>query len=235
MIDFHTHILPGIDDGSRHTDMTLAMLRAEIEQGVTEIVCTPHFYSSRSSFDAFLERREASLSRVLARMDELGMGEEAPRLHVGAEVYYFPGMSEAERLPELCIRGTQTLLLEMPFAQWDERLLKEVKAIIEKRKLTVVLAHVERYAGFQKRKNVWSEILDLPVTVQMNAGSFQKGLRKRHFCLEMLRKRPGSIIGSDCHNLEERRPNLAGARDVIKKKLGEDALKAIDRNAQMLL
>lgn len=45
MIDFHTHILPGIDDGSRSVEMTMQMLNAETEQGVTGIVATPHFYA----------------------------------------------------------------------------------------------------------------------------------------------------------------------------------------------
>ena len=58
MIDFHTHILPGIDDGSRNIDMTVAMLSEEVSQGVTAVVATPHFYANRTSVAAFLERRE---------------------------------------------------------------------------------------------------------------------------------------------------------------------------------
>ena len=233
MIDFHTHVLPGIDDGSRSTDMTLEMLREERRQGVTEVVCTPHFYSSRNSVDAFLEHREVSLSHVKARLDELN--GHAPQLWIGAEVYYFPGMSEAVRLPELCIQGTKVLLLEMPFSQWDERVYREVKAIISERRLSVVLAHVERYHGFQKKKQIWENVLNLPLTVQLNAGSFQKGLMRRRFCIDMLRARPNSIIGSDCHNLTDRPPNIAGAREVIAKKLGDEALAAVDRTAAKIL
>ena len=233
MIDFHTHVLPGIDDGSKSTDMTLEMLREEMRQGVTQIVCTPHFYSNRMSADTFLKRREVSLSHVKARLDELG--EHAPDLRVGAEVYFFSGMSEAARLPELCIEGTNVLLLEMPFSQWDERVYREVKAIISERRLSVVLAHVERYHGFQKKKQIWERVLDLPLTVQLNAGSFQKGLMRRRFCIDMLRARPDSIIGSDCHNLTERPPNIAGAREMIAKKLGGEALAEVDRSAEKIL
>jgi protein-tyrosine phosphatase len=57
MIDFHTHILPGIDDGSKNIEMTMEMLEEEARQGVTEICATPHFYAHRMSFDSFLEKR----------------------------------------------------------------------------------------------------------------------------------------------------------------------------------
>ena len=235
MIDFHTHILPGIDDGSRNSDMTMAMLAEESAQGVTAIAATPHFYSDRISIDGFLDRRAASLARVQERLADSGLTSSAPMLYTGAEVYYFPGMGKAERLRELTISGTDTVLIEMPFVQWDERIVTEVTDVIREQKLRVVLAHVERYIGYQKNKRYWNQILELPLTVQLNAGSFMKGLRKRHFCLEMLKERPDSIIGSDCHNLESRRPNLAEARAVIEKKLGSRTLAAIDAKTEAVL
>ena len=64
MIDFHNHILPGIDDGSRDSEMSLAMLRMEREQGVTEIVFTPHFYAQEDSVTHFIKKREHSVSRL---------------------------------------------------------------------------------------------------------------------------------------------------------------------------
>ena len=102
MIDFHTHILPGIDDGSRDIEMTAKMLEMEREQGVTYIYATPHFYAHRRSVQSFLDRREGALLQVrelLARHPEL------PEISAGAEVYYFTGMGRAEQLPELCIEG----------------------------------------------------------------------------------------------------------------------------------
>ena len=53
MIDFHTHILPGIDDGSRNSEESIQMLNLEQEQDITKIVFTPHFYANRNSVERF--------------------------------------------------------------------------------------------------------------------------------------------------------------------------------------
>ena len=65
MIDFHSHVLPGIDDGSRDTDMSLAMLRMEQEQNVQAVVATPHFYAEQDSVKSFLKRRSHSMERLM--------------------------------------------------------------------------------------------------------------------------------------------------------------------------
>jgi protein-tyrosine phosphatase len=164
------------------------------------------------------------------------MGSEADiRLMAGAEVYYFQGMGKAERLPDLCIEGTDTILVEMPFVQWTEDIYRDIRTIIEDRQLTVVLAHIERYPEFQKSDKIWNKVMDLPLVTQLNAGSYLKGWRKRKFCLNWIKERPSSVLGSDCHNLTTRRPNLKAAREVIEKKAGAEALKEIDRTAAKLL
>jgi protein-tyrosine phosphatase len=70
MIDFHTHVLPGIDDGSRDIAMTERMLEMEMEQGITRVIATPHFYAHRRSVDSFLERRSAAYEEVQKLLDK---------------------------------------------------------------------------------------------------------------------------------------------------------------------
>jgi len=226
MIDFHTHILPGIDDGSRDLEETKEMLQEEAAQGVSHIVATPHFYAHRRSIEFFLTRREGSLKTVA--------DFNAPIL-VGAEVYFFPGMGRADKLRSLCIGETDLILVEMPFDQWTEEVYTEIKDIIYKQKLRVILAHVERYPHFQKKQDIWDRIMELPLTVQLNAGSFTGGFRQRRFALNMLKQNGNVILGSDCHNMDTRRPNLSEARNVIKKKIGEGRLKQLDETAANLL
>ena len=88
MIDFHTHILPGIDDGSKNIEMTEAMLEEEARQGVTEICATPHFYAQRMSFDSFLENRRHAAEITAELLDRRG---DLPKIYTGAEVFYFQG------------------------------------------------------------------------------------------------------------------------------------------------
>lgn len=238
MIDFHTHILPGIDDGSRDMDMTIRMLEAELDQGVTHICATPHFYAHRRSVDFFLERRNRALKevrKVLADRPDL------PQITSGAEVLYFRGMEQAELLPELCLEGTDILLLEMPFNQWTEEMAKAIETILTKRGLKIVLAHVERYLRFQKDKTAWEQVLNMPLTLQMNAesfihaGSFLRQNKEHKLCLQLLEERSDCILGTDCHNMDERKPNLAEARAVIEKKIGTKRLEEIDAYTETLL
>ena len=235
MTDFHTHILPGIDDGSRDIEMTEKMLEAELSQGVSHICATPHFYAHRRSVQQFLERRERALAHVRKLLEAR---PELPRVTVGAEVYYFSGIGRAEAIHDLCLEGTDILLLEMPFGQWRKDMARDVSDIIRKRHLRVVLAHIERSEQFQKDRSAWNEIMSMPVTLQMNSGSFiASGLRRyaHKFCLRTLELYDNCIIGSDCHNLTDRAPNLSKARKVIERKAGKERLELLDRYTHKLL
>lgn len=177
MIDFHTHILPRMDDGSRRMAETQKMLKMEYDQGVRQVVASSHFYAQHEFPETFLDRRERRLARVREILHEEEWGQEM-QIFGGAEVLYYNGMADSPMLPSLCIEGTDTLLLEMPFSQWDKEVYREVRKIIEHRRIKVILAHVERYSSYQKNKDIWEEILDLPLTIQLNAGEILQLERK---------------------------------------------------------
>ena len=99
MIDFHTHILPGIDDGSRDIRMTEQMLEKEAAMGVTHVYATPHFYAHRANVNRFLERRQRSYAQV---QELLERRSDLPKVTVGAEVYYFEGMGKAGGISASC-------------------------------------------------------------------------------------------------------------------------------------
>ncbi len=227
MIDFHTHILPGIDDGSQNIETTETMLLEEKRQGVKLIAATPHFYANRTSIGRFLERRSGAMEKTKKLTEEAD--EPLPEIIAGAEVYYFEGIGDASEIGRLCIGETRTILLEMPFEQWNERILQDTEALISRQRLQVVLAHVERYIRLQRDRRVWERMMALPVIPQINAGSLipQGGIfapdRKRKFCLRLLEERQAVIIGSDCHDLAGRAPNLESARREIIRTLGPDA------------
>ena len=115
MIDFHSHILPGIDDGSKDVAESLAMLSALKEQGVDTVVATPHFYANHHSVEEFLRRRQKAMDRLSAELSE-----GAPTIVLGAEVRYYEGISHLQNLESLCIGDSKLLLLEMPFYKWTE-------------------------------------------------------------------------------------------------------------------
>ena len=122
LIDFHSHILPGIDDGSKTVDMSIAMLRMEAEQGIRHVVATPHFYPQHDTPERFLRRR-AEAEYVLR--EAMGKYDNLPKLSLGAEVYYFPGISDSESISKLTIDQKRCILIEMPGAPWTDGMFRE--------------------------------------------------------------------------------------------------------------
>ena len=230
MTDFHTHILPGIDDGSRNMEETQLLLGQEELQGVGRILATPHFYAGKESAPHFFEKREKALSKVRAFLEKQ---EQAPQIRAAAEVYYFPRMGEAGILPRLCMEGGRLLLVEMPFVQWTGEMYRDVEKIIRKQELTVMLAHVERYYGFQKDKSIWKAVFDLPLYAQINAGSLLR-FGSRGFAVKFIKAGHKVLLGSDCHHHEYRPVNLEAGREVLRRKLGEEALEEMDRMGKEL-
>lgn len=231
MIDFHSHILPGIDDGSRDLEESIQMLEEEKRAGVELVFATPHFYAEQCSISRFLQRRAAAFEKV---KEAAGDRQDIPELRLGAEVYYFPNMGQADTLPELCLEGTDILLLELPFVQWTEQILSDVTYIVKKRKLRVMLAHIERYYAYQKKKGIWREMLSLPVYLQVNAGSLQNR-KKRKLDITLFQEGYSCVMGSDCHNMEQRPPNLAGGREILRQGLGQSVLDGMDERGRRML
>lgn len=231
MTDFHTHILPGIDDGSKDIGMTAEMLEAEKRQGVSHIFATPHFYAHRRSVQQFLDRRQAAFDEVQELIAERPW---LPEVIPGTEVYYFRGIGRAEQIEKLCVVGSDILLLEMPFDQWHSDIVKDVEALIEKKHLRIVLAHLDRYEQFQKDRSAWNKVTEMPLTIQLNCESIiekDSWIRRNHkhsLCMSLLNSRDNIIIGSDCHNLTDRAPNIAEARAVIEKECGTERLAQLD-------
>lgn len=231
IVDFHTHVLPGIDDGSGSVEESLAMLRMEAAQGIRRVVATPHFYAQVDAPKPFLERRAAAVSRLLEAMEAF---PELPRLSVGAEVHYFSGISDADILPELAIDGGRYVLVEMPMTVWTDRMYRELENIHGHFGLTPIVAHVDRYIGPMQTYGIPERLMELPVLVQANAAFFQRFTTKR-MALRMLAEGQIHLLGSDCHDLKTRPVNLAQTVDLIEKKLGREAIARINACERMIL
>lgn len=228
VIDFHSHILPGIDDGSRDAAMTRAMLEMSAAQGVTHMVATPHFYADSDTVERFLARRERAIEAAVPLAQEAGVD-----LFVGAEAAFFDGMSASEEIENLKIEGTDLLLLEMPFRAWSARDVRELERLINNG-FEVILAHMERFPQFQRDKGITDAVLDLPLLVQINAEALLSW-GSRHLPLKWFKEGRAHLLGSDCHNTDRRSPDLAEGRAVLAKKLGEDFLAGMDDFAEEIL
>jgi len=209
LCDLHSHILPGVDDGCRTVEESRAVLRRCVETGIEKLALTPHFYPEKRSLESFLERRAAAFESLREAMG----AEPCPQLILGAEVSYYPGLLQEERIEELCLGASNYLLLEMPFSRWTPGILRNVRALRHEQGVIPILAHVERYMAMNDRRTL-DELLDAGVLMQMN-GECILDLRSRRKAMKMIRKGLVDVLGSDCHGYEYRPPNLAAAWKLL--------------------
>lgn len=224
--DFHSHVLPGVDDGSRSLKESLALLRMEAEQGVSHVVATPHFYPRYDSPADFLARRHEAKIRLMEAMED---HPELPRLTIGAEVHYFSGISESDILQRLTIGEKRCILIEMPSVPWTNVMYRELEGISEKQGLIPVIAHVDRYISPFRSYGIPERLAELPVLVQANASFFLRPSTRR-MAIRMLKRDQIHLLGSDCHNLTDRQPNLGDAVSRIRKSLGQEWIMRINEN-----
>lgn len=228
--DFHSHVLPAIDDGSASLEESLALLEMEAAQGIRHVVATPHFYPRYDRPEEFFQRRdraEAALRQALENRPDL------PRLSVGAEVHFFRGISQSDVIDKLTIDATPYVMIEMPTENWTESMYRELEELSRYRGIIPIIAHVDRYISPFHTHGIPERLSQMPVVVQANANFFLdagKGL-----AFKMLRKGQIHLLGSDCHDLKDRPPRLGDAVSAIVKKLGQDAISHIQSQERRIL
>ncbi|MDE7294914.1 MAG: histidinol-phosphatase [Oscillospiraceae bacterium] len=230
LYDMHCHILPGIDDGSPDVETSLEMLKMQAESGVGEIVCTPHFYLSEQSPGEFLEKRQEAVEAL-----QEAMGKDSPKLYMGAEVLYTPSLGEHDLKP-LCIEGTRYLLIELPYTRLTGDFIRGFNSFANdiSREIKLILAHAERYLSFTDEQSLY-EIMDRDMLIQLNCGSFRSFSKTGRFIKELIKNKRAHFLGTDCHNMTGRPPNMAAARKYIEKKFSPEVFGYFMRNAGEIL
>lgn len=220
-VDFHSHILPSVDDGSRSVEESLEMLRAEARQGIGTVVATPHFYANHDTPERFLRRRAAAWEMLQTAMAlEAGL----PEIILGAEVYYFSGISDSDQLHRLTTGRKGYIMLEMPTVPWTQNMYQEMENIYTKHGITPIIAHIDRYISPLRHRQILDRLEELPVLVQANSDFFLRPMTAP-LALRMLKEKRIHLLGSDCHNCSTRKPELGRAIERIEKHLGADAMK----------
>ena len=239
MIDFHIHILPGIDDGSQNWDETLQLARQCADFGITHVVATPH--GSRENLARVIEARDALLAEFRAKLSQ----ENIPLTILPGLEYSADGHSTDSALetPE-CRCGNPSypnrpMLVELPFKvnlSFAANLLFNAQL----KNVTLILAHPERYDGFLKNINFLKELMDKGLILQFNSDNFRGGLFRNAIPKNIIKliehAKDQVVIGSDAHHPVHRPAALADARKRITDTLGEDVWKLVswETPAQLL-
>ncbi len=212
-IDSHCHILPGIDDGARDVETSLAIAKKLIELGFDTIVATPHYYSHNESLEQFLERRNKSYSKVDF--------PESLTVITAAEVALEEGVSKKCDLQKLAIPGTDRILVELPMKKYSPRLPEELFDIKVRHGLVPVIAHFERYEHLFSDEN-YSDILSVDVLVfQISLFSLAK-MRHRVFFKSLYNTGVDIVVGTDAHKIDFRLSDSEKGIRKLKKLTGDE-------------
>lgn len=232
MIDFHSHILPKVDDGPDRISESLSMLRQSFLQGVDLVVATSHFYAQEEYPKEFLKRRNRSFQVLQKAM--LMSPEVYPKVIPGAEVLYFPGISDAEDVGSLTIGWSKSILIEPPMLPWSDSMLDEIVQLGQNLNCTPVIAHVDRFMQMLHDETLMDRVRQRGMVVQVNASYFVNPKTVKS-AVRHLKKGDIQLIGSDCHNLDSRPPNLGLAWKQAKAFGVKTQFKQLHKNAVELL
>ena len=201
--DYHSHILPCIDDGAKSLDVALQLIEIERQQGVEKIALTPHYYSYEEDIRTFLHRRNESYNKLIQNMPE----DSDVQFCLGAEVYLFKNISSKNDLGELCYQNTNYLLIEMPYKPIEPWMLNEIDKIVYDHRIIPVFAHIDRYFPFYGKNDIKSLLNIKDAVFQVNNSCFNKR-RNIRILSKVLDGCYPVVLGSDCHNLNSRMPNF---------------------------
>lgn len=225
MIDLHTHLLPKVDDGASSVEEAFDLIRMLSEQKVPIAVCTPHFDPTRTALSEFVKERQMALSLLNNPVIQLITGSET-KLH--AYLFHYPELSE------LCISNTNYLLLELPFTKhWDSEVYEWVNRLISYYNIIPIIAHIERYPAIKRSNRPIKKLMKMGCILQLNTSSLLER-HTRHRAIRYLKKGYISVLGSDCHNRNERPPRITPALDIIIRRVGSEALERLLERAEQI-
>jgi protein-tyrosine phosphatase len=222
MIDIHSHILPGVDDGARTLDEALDMLRMAVDSGVTVQVLTPHIHFGR------FENQKADLQQRFAVFQEqVDNANIKIGLQLGSEVRISSEIMQLvarDAIPTLGVyNGKKTFLLEFPRIEVPVGYENLVKWLINKNYLPIIV-HPERNQTFVRRPQKLQVLTDMGCPLQITASSLtgQFGDEAKQNAEQLLQQGAVSAIASDCHNLKGRKPNLNQGLAAAKLLVAEE-------------
>lgn len=220
--DIHTHILPGMDDGAKDVEQSKIMLMMLKDQGITDVVLTPHYYPFEAPLKTFLKKRTECFEKVKDTFTELGL-----KAHIGAEVYFSDVLFAQDNLADLCIDGKNYLMLELPFGEKNrKKIIDSLYRLSGNYSVKIILAHLNRYPKFFKRDFMF-EVSRIGCLVQVDANVLNN-VFKRKKVLKYINEGLINLVGSDCHNTNTRKPVFDSLKKYLDEKTYHKLLETFD-------
>lgn len=226
MIDLHTHILPGLDDGANSLDVAVEMAKIAAEDGITVMVATPHLFRNNFVYD--------DLSIIKKQTKKLGglLKENGIALEIlsGAEVHISHNLIDEIRKhrKNLVLNGSAYMFVEFP----SDHVFSGVKKLffeLMSEGIVPVIAHPERNTVFVRHPELLYEMIQMGSLAQANRGSFSGlyGRTVQEAVYNFLNLNFIHFIASDCHNASSSAPKLSEAVRIVGEMAGQEKAKAL--------
>lgn len=215
MIDIHSHIVYGVDDGSKSLETSVAMVQMAADAGTTDIVATPH------SNDEY----EFKPDVIAARIAEIQGRVTGIQIHTGCDFHLsYENVEDCFANPsKYTVNHLNYLLVEFP----DGALIPNIDQIFERMlgmNVIPIMTHPERNWIIQQSFDQFADWVRLGALTQVTGGSltgrFGKGAKQ--FAEKIINAGLCHFIASDAHDTVDRHPRLTNAREIVRKNWGED-------------
>lgn len=232
LYDMHSHILPGIDDGSKSIEESVELLNALKKQGVNNVCLTPHFYTHHLSAEDFLKKRDEAFETLKPHIPK------DMRVLVGAEVYATKFMFNGDDFSGACIGKSRYIMTEHSYnARFTEHTMGYFQRLIEEYNMIPILPHFERYTTLMDNPSILRELRDMGVVIQTNASSYIKktSFFAKHKRIKFIKDGLVDILGTDVHSMTRNNPEAyTEAVEYISQKAGQEAVEKMMLNAEKI-
>lgn len=222
IIDMHSHILPGIDDGAKDWDEFLAMAEIAVAEGITQMVCSPHFIPYETLYSG--ETYAALLEEAKERLAERGL---LLNLIAGSEVFFTADCLTFLSQGKLITINNNGKYLLIEFSRLDiPRDTQELLFALKLQGITPIIAHPERNKVFSRQPELLRKLINQGALCQLNTGSMMGVFGEEVGKTATLFLKSGMIhvLGSDAHTPRVRAPKFQQEIAVIEKVIGKEEL-----------
>ncbi len=227
MIDIHTHILHGVDDGSDTLEESVAILKSAKEQGVTEIICTPH-YLSKEEFDK--KQIEENFNVLVKKVEKEKIGI---KLHLGTEIAVYGRVDKTFDEADLVnLARSKYVLIEFPMAVNVDYVLDTIYEL-KIRGITPIIAHPERCECFKRDYDLILDAIKEGALIQCNIDSLlgSNGMNAKRIIRALLKSKKVNFMATDTHSIKNNRyERLKKAMRKVEKISGTEYMNDVFYN-----
>lgn len=228
MIDIHSHVIPGIDDGSKDIDMTIEMLKCAGKNGTDKIIATPHYA---------LGYGEATIDEVkkyVEDINEILLKQDIDiKVYAGQEVYFSENIVNDYIENKIgTLNDSRYMLIEFDMINFEKNMF-DMLYELQLRDIVPIIAHPERYRYFINEPTKVNKLIDEGYLFQLNAGSIygKFGSKVKKTAEIFSKNKIYSFIGSDAHNITSRTTDMTKALEIIEK----NYISEINHNSEKII